>query len=274
MDRVILSGSFDDLRSRHVRFLQEAARLGAVHVLLWSDQAVYAMEGRGPKFPQAEREYFVRAIRYVDRLTLTDDPLDQDALPADLASAPATWVADSPPNSHPGKIALAARGVDPRVIEESQLQGFPEHTSNGSPAAAPDAKKVIVTGCYDWFHSGHVRFFEEVAQIGRLYVAVGHDDNIKLLKGEGHPMHPQDERRYMAGSIRHVQQALITTGHGWLDAEPEIEQISPDVYVVNEDGDQPAKRKYCQAHGIEYRILKRTPKAGLTKRQSTVLRGF
>ncbi len=43
--RVILSGSFDDLRSRHVRLLQEAGRLGPVHVLLWSDDAVRALTG-------------------------------------------------------------------------------------------------------------------------------------------------------------------------------------------------------------------------------------
>ena len=58
------------------------------------------------------------------------------------------------------------------------------------------------------------------------------------------------ERRYMTGSIRHVRQALISSGNGWLDAEPEIERIKPDIYAVNEDGDQPEKRAYCEAHGI------------------------
>ena len=111
---------------------------------------------------------------------------------------------------------------------------------------------MIVTGCYDWFHSGHVRFFEEVSQIGQLYVIVGHDANIQLLKGEGHPMFPGTERRYIAGSIKYVHQALISSGDGWLDAEPEIELIRPDVYAVNEDGDRPEKRDYCAAHGIEY----------------------
>ena len=98
--------------------------------------------------------------------------------------------------------------------------------------------------------------------------------HIKLLKGEGHPMFPAVERRYMAGSIRHVKQALVSTGHGWLDAEPEIERIRPDIYAVNEDGDRPEKSEFCEAHGIEYRVLKRLPMEGLPKRQSTDLRGF
>jgi hypothetical protein len=43
---------------------------------------------------------------------------------------------------------------------------------------------------------------------------------------------------------------------------------------VNEDGDVPEKRAFCKEHGIEYVVLKRIPKAGLPKRQSTALRGF
>ena len=69
---IVVTGSFDDLRSRHVRFLEEAARLGRVHVLLWSDEAVRSLEGKPPKFPQAERHYLLEAIRYVDRVTLCD----------------------------------------------------------------------------------------------------------------------------------------------------------------------------------------------------------
>ena len=135
-------------------------------------------------------------------------------------------------------------------------------------------KKVLVTGCYDWFHSGHVRFFEEVSELGDLYVVVGHDANLRALKGEGHPMFPQEERRYMAGSIRYVRQALVSTGHGWLDAEPELKRLKPDMYAVNEDGDKPEKGKYCRENGIEYVVLKRLPKEGLPRRESTVMRGF
>ena len=151
------------------------------------------------------------------------------------------------------------------------MRGFPERPEEASTTGA---KKVIVTGCYDWFHSGHVRFFEEVSQLGDLYVVVGHDANIRFLKGEGHPLFPQDQRRYMAQGVRFVRQALVATGDGWLDAQPEINRLKPDIYAVNEDGDRPEKRQFCEAHGIEYRVLKRIPKDGLPRRASTNLRGF
>ena len=143
------------------------------------------------------------------------------------------------------------------------------------PEAEPSSrKKVLVTGCYDWFHTGHVRFFEEVSELGDLYAVVGHDANIRLLKGEGHPMFDERQRQYMVGSIRYVTEALVSTGHGWLDAEPEIERIRPDIYAVNEDGDKAEKRQYCEKHSIEYVVLKRVPKEGLPRRESTNLRGF
>ena len=272
MDYVFISGSFDDLKSRHMRFLQEAAKLGPVHVLLWSDEAAQALEGQSPKFPQAERQYFVEAIRYVSRVTLVDGPIERNTLPAQYASGPAIWVVQQSEDHVDKRAFCEASGFEYRAIKDGELEGFPENPADES-STAPSRKKVIVTGCYDWFHSGHVRFFEEVSELGELCVVVGHDNNIKLLKGEGHPMYSENKRRYMAGSIRYVNQALVSTGNGWLDAEPEIEKIKPDIYAVNEDGDKPEKREYCEAKGIEYRVLKRTPKEGLPKRQSTDLRG-
>ena len=119
-----------------------------------------------------------------------------------------------------------------------------------------------------------MRFFEEASTYGDLYVVAGNDANVRHLKGEGHPLQTQDERRYMIGAIRYVKQALVSTGWGWLDAEPEIARLRPNIYLVNEDGDKPDKREFCAAHGLRYVVLKRTPKAGLPRRSSTDLRGF
>lgn len=78
----------------------------------------------------------------------------------------------------------------------------------------------------------------------------------------------------MVGSVRYVKECRVTTGTGWMDAEPEVYKIQPDIYAVNEDGDKPEKREFCAKHGLQYVILKRTPKEGLAKRSSTKLRGF
>jgi cytidyltransferase-like protein len=159
------------------------------------------------------------------------------------------------------------------VVSDADLPGFAICVPDLETAPI-GRKKVIVTGCYDWFHSGHVRFFEEAAALGDLYVVLGSDRNVRFLKGEGHPLIGQEERRYVAQSVRHVTRALISTGEGWMDAEPEIAWLKPDIYVVNEDGDKPEKRAFCEQHGLEYVVLKRLPRPGLPRRQSTDLRGF
>jgi cytidyltransferase-like protein len=270
MSTVVVSGGFDDLRSRDVRFLHEASRLGDVHVLLWSDELVHERTGKAPKFPEAERRYVLDAIRFVSQVIPVADPVEPDSMPGIEGLEPTVWVVPEEEGS-PGKwAACQMHGLGYRVLRAEDLAGFPpidEPTPTGR-------KKVIVTGCYDWFHSGHVRFFEEAAEHGELYVVVGHDANLRLLKGEGHPLFHEQERRYLVESIRFVHRALISTGHGWMDAEPEIERIRPDAYLVNEDGDRPEKRAFCASHGLEYIVLKRVPKAGLPRRQSTDLRGF
>jgi len=273
MKKTIVTGSFDDLQARDFRFLEEASKLGSLHVLLWSDETIQQIEGKSPKFPQAERKYLLEAIRYVDGLTLVTGQIEQDIIPQVDVIRPDVWAVDEMGDSSQKRSYCEARGMAYTVVEEDVLRRLPAASLEADDGRTL-RKKVVVTGSFDWFHSGHVRFFEETAELGDLYVVVGHDDNIKLLKGEGHPLFPQNERRYMVQSIRYVKQALISSGHGWMDAEPEIARIKPDIYAVNEDGDRPEKGAFCEEHGLEYIVLKRLPKAGLPKRQSTVLRGF
>lgn len=270
---VVVTGGFDDFKSHHVRLLEEASKLGDVHVLLWSDETAQALEGRSPQFPQEERCYLLQADRYVKDVKLVPGRIDRHALPRVDGFRPEIWVVDEA-NDDPRKRDCAeSRDIEYCVIMKKELRGFPELTSAWQDERSSQ-KRVLLTGCYDWFHSGHVRFFEETAALGELYVVVGHDANLRLLKGEGHPMFSQQERRYMVQSVRFVKRALISTGHGWMDAEPQVALIKPDIYAVNEDGDVPEKRAFCEKHGIEYAVLKRTPKEGLPIRQSTNLRGF
>jgi len=270
MSKVIVSGSFTDINSRLFRFLDEASRLGAVEALLWSDALIERLEGAPPKFSVAEREYVLDALRYVDTVRVIHELESGDALPMDLDGA-AVWVVDTTSHSTMRRRHAAERGIEYRVLTDEELAGYPEREAD---PPTPGKKSVIVTGCYDWFHSGHVRFFEEVSEHGDLYVVVGNDANLRLLKGDGHPMFPEDERRYMAQSIRFVNRALISSGRGWMDAEPEIDRLKPAAYAVNEDGDKPEKREFCEKHDLEYIVLKREPKPGLTRRSSTDLRGF
>ncbi len=133
------------------------------------------------------------------------------------------------------------------------------------------AKKVLVTGCYDLLHSGHVEFFREAAQYGDLYVAIGSDKTIYDLKGRT-PVNSEQERLFMVKAVSSVHDAFISKGSGILDFVAELREMRPDIFVVNSDGNMPEKQDLCRELGIKYVVLERTPHAGLEARSTTDLR--
>lgn len=131
--------------------------------------------------------------------------------------------------------------------------------------------KVFVSGCYDLLHSGHVEFFRQAAEYGDLYVGIGSD---KTIEGYKHhkTVYSEQERLFMVKSIRYVTDAFINAGSGIMDFVPTLDIVKPDIFVVNEDGSNEEKRALCEARGIKYVVLQRTPQEGLEARSSTDLK--
>lgn len=132
-------------------------------------------------------------------------------------------------------------------------------------------KKVFVSGCYDLLHSGHVEFFRQAAEYGDLYVGIGSDETILHYKHHK-TVYSEQERLFMVKSIRYVKDAYINAGSGIMDFIPTVDFLKPDILVVNSDGGSEVKRKFCEERGIEYVVLERVPKEGLTARSSTDLK--
>ena len=132
-------------------------------------------------------------------------------------------------------------------------------------------KKVFVSGCYDLLHSGHVEFFQQASQFGDLYVGIGSDATYLEYKHRK-PMFPQEERLFMVKNIKAVKEAYINEGSGVIDFIPTLDLVQPDIFVVNAEGGSAAKRQLCEARGIQYIELERTPHEGLQARSSSSLK--
>jgi len=131
-----------------------------------------------------------------------------------------------------------------------------------------DGKIVLVSGCFDLLHVGHVAFLKTAARFGKVYVGVGSDQNIQRLKGKA-PVFSQEERAAMVRAVRYVEDAFVNAGSGILDFEPDLVHIRPDVLVVNTDGHSPDKQTLCKKYGVEYKVLDRVPDPGMPARSSS-----
>jgi len=130
------------------------------------------------------------------------------------------------------------------------------------------SKKVLVSGCYDLLHGGHIAFFKTAATYGNLYVSLGRDENVLMLKGRK-PVFSEDERLYIVKSIRYVYDAFLASGKGMLDFEPDMIRLNPEIFIVNYDGHSADKENLCRQLGIEYVVLERIPEPGLPARSSS-----
>lgn len=123
-------------------------------------------------------------------------------------------------------------------------------------------QKVLVSGNFDLFHSGHLDFLKQASKFGDLYVGVGTDKNQLLLNGKN-PKQNENHRLSIVKKVDFVKDAFLCSGEGILDFVPDLENIKPENLVVNSDGNTLEKEALCKQHGINYIILNNVPKVHL-----------
>ena len=89
-----------------MRFLEEAAQLGELTVLLWPDELLGHQTGKLPQFPLVERLYFLQAVRYVSRVILFSENSEPNSLPeADGFRPRCGWMRKTRPTGREPNIA-------------------------------------------------------------------------------------------------------------------------------------------------------------------------
>lgn len=132
-------------------------------------------------------------------------------------------------------------------------------------------KKVMVSGCFDLLHSGHVQFFKEASAYGDLYVSIGSEANIVQLKNR-RPINTEEERLFMVKAVRYVKDAFISKEMGVLDFKESIKKIKPDYFIMGDDSNvTPEKKELIEKAGAQMIVLKRAQFSNI-KRSSTALR--
>ncbi len=117
-------------------------------------------------------------------------------------------------------------------------------------------KKVLVGGCFDILHYGHVHFLKKARSLGDyLIVALESDQNIKRLKGGGRPFHDQEKRREMLESLTFVDEVIIL-GPKMMDRDYEklVIEVKPNIIAATK-GDVMLEKKRDHAKKIGAKII-------------------
>lgn len=117
---------------------------------------------------------------------------------------------------------------------------------------------VLAGGCFDILHLGHLKFLGAAKKEGDfLIVALENDENVRLMKGKGRPINPQEKRQENLLKTKLVDKVLILpvlkTADDYLKM---VQAVKPDVIAVTA-GDPQLKNKQKQAKivGGEVKIV-------------------
>jgi rfaE bifunctional protein nucleotidyltransferase chain/domain len=92
---------------------------------------------------------------------------------------------------------------------------------------------ILANGNFDLLHVGHVRYLRGAKELGgKLVVAINSDESVRLLKGEGRPIMPAEERAEIVAALGDVDVVVIFPE---LDVRALIREIRPDIHAKGTD---------------------------------------
>lgn len=92
---------------------------------------------------------------------------------------------------------------------------------------------TLANGCFDLLHVGHIRYLHGAKALGgRLVVAINSDASVRLLKGDGRPAMPEEERAEIVAALADVDAVVI---FGEPDPRALINELHPDVQAKGTD---------------------------------------
>jgi rfaE bifunctional protein nucleotidyltransferase chain/domain len=112
-------------------------------------------------------------------------------------------------------------------------------------------KIVLVGGCFDLIHYGHIQFLKKAKALGDyLLVALEADKNVRRRKGSSRPIHTQQQRKEMLEALSVIDEVLplpaMTTNDEYFEL---VKKLKPSVIAVTQ-GDSYIDHKREQAKAV------------------------
>ncbi len=123
-------------------------------------------------------------------------------------------------------------------------------------------KVVLVGGCFDLLHYGHIKFLKEAKKYGDyLVIALESDENVRRMKGDSRPIHTQPKRKEMLEAVSVVDEVIslppMTTDLEYADL---VKRIKPHIIAVAEgDPIVDKKKQHAQTVGAQLVTIPKIP---------------
>lgn len=133
--KVFVSGCYDLLHSGHVEFFRQAAEYGDLYVGIGSDETVLHYKGHKTLYPEHERLFMVKSIRYVKDAFINQGSGVLDFLPTLDMLKPDVLVVNSDGASAEKEAVCKERGMEYVVLERTPHEGMEARSSTSLKAS-------------------------------------------------------------------------------------------------------------------------------------------
>ena len=133
--KVFVSGCYDLLHSGHIEFFIQASRYGDLYVGIGSDETYLEYKHRKPMFPQEERLFMVKSIKYVKDAYINAGSGVIDYVPTLDIVKPDIFVVNAEGGSDEKRRICEERGIQYVELERTPHEGLQARSSSSLKAA-------------------------------------------------------------------------------------------------------------------------------------------
>lgn len=129
MKKVFVSGCYDLLHSGHVEFFRQASQFGELYVGIGSDQTILGYKHHKTFYPEQERLFMVKSIRYVKDAFINQGDGIMDYIPTVDMVKPDVFVVNADGGSETKRKFCEERGIEYVELQRTPAEGLTARSS-------------------------------------------------------------------------------------------------------------------------------------------------
>jgi len=129
MKKVFVSGCYDLLHSGHVEFFRQASQYGDLYVGIGSDQTILGYKHHKTFYPEQERLFMVKSIKYVKDAYINAGDGIMDFVPTIDFVKPDIFVVNADGSSEAKRQFCQERGIEYVVLQRTPADGLTARSS-------------------------------------------------------------------------------------------------------------------------------------------------